>query len=354
MDIFELIPYDHFGETQLKIMRDLRNGESCLIYGMNGSGVQYFLRLTEKRLLAMSKHVLFFRGSLIQNDAVAVISNEIVRLAKKENLNDALNTFKPENKLYIFIDKFQQIKNTEELLNFLGTIRKTNPHNVVNVIGTDQSYLGELANYFKKNDSAISAVYRLIPFDIVGVRKMITINNQFFNWQIPIDYAEKLLKLSGGNPRLVKYISKVLMEEGLNQIDDKELLANHTLLEPKLTKFIEILFQFDISDLKTLNIINEKGELFSELVKYKVENYEIPNLEELFPELTNRERKVFSYLFINKGRLVSTQKMDFIFNLIDDSYSLWASYKAINRLKKKLEGRFELKNVKGRGYILND
>lgn len=354
MTIFDLIPYDHFGEIQMKVMKQINNGESCLIYGMYGSGIQYFLKHLSMRLQSLNRNVIFLRGSLFQENAIEEIKNNILKISKKKDLTEALNYFNDDRKLYIFIDGFQLIKNVAEVLHFLGAIRKTNPHNIINIIGSDQSYLVELKEFFIKNDSAISSVNRLGLFDIVGVRKMININNEFFGWNIPVTFADKILKLSGGNPRLIKYISKTLMEEGIHTIDNYKFLSSHPLIESKLNKFVDILFKYDIDNLKNLLIINDNGNLFSELLKYKVENYELPNLSELFPEFTNRERKVFSYLFINKGKLVSSQKMDFIFNLVDNSYSLWASYKAINRLKQKISGRFELRNIKGKGYILEE
>jgi hypothetical protein len=36
------------------------------------------------------------------------------------------------------------------------------------------------------------------------------------------------------------------------------------------------------------------------------------------------------------------------------NWSMWANYKAINRLQKKIASKYTLKNIKGRGYILMD
>ena len=47
--------------------------------------------------------------------------------------------------------------------------------------------------------------------------------------------------------------------------------------------------------------------------------------------------------------------MDNIANLMkmsDDNFSLWAIYKAISRLKPKVKNNFEIKNIKGKGYML--
>jgi hypothetical protein len=55
---------------------------------------------------------------------------------------------------------------------------------------------------------------------------------------------------------------------------------------------------------------------------------------------------------MNRGRLVLRDTLDYMMGLDSDNYSLWTSYKVINRIKKKVFDYFDIKSVRDKGYYL--
>ena len=66
----------------------------------------------------------------------------------------------------------------------------------------------------------------------------------------------------------------------------------------------------------------------------------------------NAEAKVLSFIIENEDKVVSLDKLANLMKMTDANFSLWAIYKMISRLKPKVKNNFQIKNIKGRGYLL--
>ncbi|MEP7103261.1 MAG: hypothetical protein ABI721_00955 [Candidatus Dojkabacteria bacterium] len=349
MDInyIDLFEEDHFGDTFKDIVSEVNNNESAFVYGVAGTGVQTLLQQIS-HVLKKEIKVFQYKAILINEDPVGIISNDLLKLTNSNNLNDFIANL--SEKILITISDIQDITAIDVLFSFLETLRKSSSYKLVYILGTDHLIFRSVKKVI--HSQTPHAVHRLGMFDLKGTIRNIKINSNFFNYNIPEKLFVKIYELSGGHSRLTKYICKVLFQSGFDKLDDIEFLANNILIEPILNYLLELIITFSTKELIDLGILKEENVIFSTLLKYKLENFEIPNLNLIFNNLTSKEGKVFSYLFLNKDKIVSAEKIDFILNLVGFEYSLWASYKAINRLKLKIAEKFDLVNIKGKGYVL--
>jgi DNA-binding response OmpR family regulator len=70
------------------------------------------------------------------------------------------------------------------------------------------------------------------------------------------------------------------------------------------------------------------------------------------PGLSKSEARLMGYLIMNKGKLVDKDKIFFLMGGKEEEFSLWAIYKTISRLKKKLKGKLEIRVIKDKGYTV--
>lgn len=101
-----------------------------------------------------------------------------------------------------------------------------------------------------------------------------------------------------------------------------------------------------------LGILDENGEIRSELLKQYFRDYKEKYIEQSYPNLSELEIKLLTYLYASEGNVVSKDQLGDLMLLGNHNYSLWAIYKQISRLKPKISDRFVIENIKGKGYML--
>ena len=57
---------------------------------------------------------------------------------------------------------------------------------------------------------------------------------------------------------------------------------------------------------------------------------------------------------LHKGKIIDKDRIFLLMKLAEEDYSLWAIYKAVSRVKEKVKGKYKLKTLKSRGYILEE
>jgi hypothetical protein len=220
------------------------------------------------------------------------------------------------------------------------------------VITLDYSLLTHNLDEFKRHSATISLLLRHPLFTEEQTKRVIDINNKLFEWKTPLNLTSKIHQLSGGNVHLIKYICKTIDIFGDDILNKPEKLITLEPLMLKLYVFIQSCLTLSLEHLKTLGIINEENKIFSPLVELSLKNYTLPSIDVLNLNLSKREKKILSMLYLNKGNTVSRETLDYLMNLNEDNYSLWGSYKAMDRLRKKVQKVFEIKTVRNEGYSL--
>jgi hypothetical protein len=251
---------------------------------MYGVGVQYTLKFLEKQLREVYHfdNVFHFKGGIIKDDPVKAVKEIITQRFSLpiSHFDSLISTVDDRNKWLLIFDDLENINKKEIflLLDFLDSLRKVSPENIVNVIALDSPLLTSDFREFKLHSTTISSLIRLDLFNEEGTRKVIEINNKFYKWDIPEDLSAQIHYLTGGNARLIKYLCKTLSEYGVELVNDPEKLIHLQPLSLKLETFAQICFSLNLEDLKLLGIINNKAKVFSPLVEGYINEYTLPNI----------------------------------------------------------------------------
>jgi hypothetical protein len=194
--------------------------------------------------------------------------------------------------------------------------------------------------------SLLDTTYTRQPLDRAQTEAMLEYRRELHGWEIPRDKAERIYKLSGGNYRLVKRLARLAGSD--EDFTPQQLLQNSSL-NLVLAQLAECYSQLSNKLLNQLGIVDTRGACKSELLTAYIQREGLPTKVELPKKL----RSLFNLLFENRGKLVTIDQID---NLVSGYYdsSLWASYKLVNRLKLHLKGRYEIHNIRGKGYILEE
>ena len=154
--------------------------------------------------------------------------------------------------------------------------------------------------------------------------------------------------MSGGIPRLIKYICKEIIENKGTVLQTK---FDSIPINFQLTLLTKLLIKLSKNQLESLGIL-EKGKIKSKLLKDYFKNYQNEVVSQIFSNLTKQEQKLLTFLLENKDQVVSIDKIADLIQMSEDDFSLWAIYKLISRLKLKVKTNFNIKNLKGQGYML--
>ena len=336
---FETLPKDYFGDLYQKVSSSLTKGENVCISVIPGFG--------EKTIFNFL--TFNFRNDKLF-DGIYVYDPEL----EAENLTDFCKKIESKktakNKL-IIIRFFEQVDDKPHVLEKLDSIRRKNPKNLIYLVITNQeAYLNPSSH------QAISTVFFselkfIYPFNIGQTKKMIDSLKNYYGWKINPSIYREIYRLSGGVPRIIKYLTKELYESRI-KLTDKDKLIQIPQIEFQLRFLTNILITLSQNRLQILGLIDEKSHLKSSLLKYYLKNYISEIITRLYPQLGNTETKVLSFFSENEGKIIGMDNIANLMKMSDDNFSLWAIYKVISRLKPKVKNNFEIKNIKGKGYML--
>lgn len=154
---------------------------------------------------------------------------------------------------------------------------------------------------------------------------------------IPKKIYKTIYNLSGGIPGLIKRCCNVYASHNK--------LTNELILQDPATSVNLHSIQQDFNVLNEtqrndFGLTDKQGNILSHLLRHVYSN----DHESLVITLTNFFKK-------REGILITHDVIDDLIGK-KDSFSLWNKYKLIERVKKTLDNKFQLKNIHGKGYLL--
>lgn len=352
-DLIDLLPQNHFGSLSTKTLNYLKVGESVCVYEMPESGLKHFLRMTKKQLDETKEfETLFFECQAYPIDFLTVVRNRFKEYSKEDIFQWFLGNRKYRFVVILSHVEFLITSGQTEVLEFLLKLRNLNPQALVLLSGTNYMIKTRLEDFYKAGGVFFGSILKVPLFDYEGVRRILLTNKLHFGFNYVEEDFRKIFELSGGHPGLVKHLGKCVDDWGREVLNKLVVLIGYPSITIKLRELASVIMTQDKVVLNDLGMINKEGEIFSPLLKTYLQSYRAENVDELLPNLTVQETKIFSYFLANKDVFVDKDKIAFLMGLSDENFSLWAVYKAISRLKSRLPKTYQLKVMKNKGYLL--
>jgi hypothetical protein len=321
-----------------RIITRLKQGDCVCVSILEGCGettfLNFFLRLVREDKLF---------GQIYYFDAAV----------ESKGLLNFIRTKIPENnqEKLLIIRSFEDIENKQETLEKLNNFKRPHPKRLIFLVITDHTGISHPEQYLAKTTPFFSERFQIIAFNEKNTKETIINNCQYFGWEVEKAFYEEIYRLSGGMPILVRHICRGLAEDHL-KIKNVELFKKDPSVLFQLNYITRLLIRLTRDQLLDLGLVDDKGKIRSSLLRDHFHNYQVELASRLHPNLSFREAKVFSYFYENEGRVITIDKIADLMEMSDLDYSLWAVYKLISRIKRKIKNNFEIINIKSQGYIL--
>lgn len=216
---------------------------------------------------------------------------------------------------------------------------------LLTVIGMEYDFLKSPDKYFDSG-RPMSYVKLRKPLNFKLSQSVIESRRYLDRWVVPVGFERKIFELSGGIIGLIKHICGYI--EKFEQIDMDELIC----YPPVVRVLANLKTAFDILDeihLQQLGYIHKDGKVRGELLsRYLRSGSRLNNFG-----LSSTLEKLLELFLDRKDQLVTLEEVDQYLNFEND-FSLWGTYKLISRLRSAIKDKYELQNIKGKGYILKD
>jgi hypothetical protein len=349
--IIKKLPLDHFCNVTSEVIELLLNGQCCGIYGIPGYGMDYFAKQVEF-LLALnhpSVHTIFLNLEL-ENNKIKILENELEKILDTKNINEIkLKKFLENSKITIILSEVYHPKHIK-LFKYLNAIREINQKNFTVLTVANYTLFKNTKKYLQHGKNLFIPLKKIPNFDYRGIKRIIKLNNEEYNWNTPLESARKILFLSGGNPALVYSICIAMYYEDKKIIERPDKLVKYQPLNFRIAEIADLLTKLSVDEQIEIGILNNNGTLFSELLVEFLKNNEIEGLDKLFPDLTKTDRKILTLFIRNPGVIIDKDQLSLILDQTADTYSEWAIYKAVARVRNKIKDRYTIKTLKGRGW----
>jgi len=331
---------DYFGEMYPKVIENLIRGENVCISVISGFGVKTLFNFLDFNI---SNDNLF--------DHVFVYDPEIEKGNLLEFTKGVISEFPDDNKL-IIVRFFEQTKHKSEILEKLDSLRRRSPKSLVFLVFADHSAIIDTNEYQARSTIFFTEIFYMKPFDKNQSEKMIKSLTNFYGWRTDENLYEKIYSISGGIPRIIKYVVKEIYETR-TPINNFEKFLSSPHISFQLELLTKLLIKLPKKKVEMLGLV-VKGKIKSKLLQHYFLNYQNNLAKQLFINLTKQESKILSFLLENQGVILQVDKIADLIEMADEKYSLWAIYKLISRLKGKVKKYFEIQNFKGQGYMLQN
>lgn len=349
--IIEKLPEDHFGNITKEVLELLLNGQCCGIYGIPGYGMDYFAKhialLINKKYPKINTFLLNLE---LVNNKIKILEKELSKIIKTSKVNDLnIANYLKSNKIIIILSEVYQPK-YKKLFQFLNTLRELNQQNFTVLTVADYTLFKHTDKYLKYSSNIFTPLRRIPNFDLEGVKRIIKINNEEYNWNIPLNLTRKVLFLSGGNPALAYSICMAIYYEGKLILNRLKKLVKYQPLNFRLSEIADLITKLTIEEQIQIGILNNNGTLFSDLLVEYLKTNELEGLDKLFPDLTKTDRKIMTLFVQNLSKVINKDQLSLILDQTADTYSEWAIYKAVARVRDKIKDKYTIKTLKGRGW----
>jgi hypothetical protein len=338
--LVEKLPRNHFGDVTEKVLKDLKSGRCHSVYGLPGYGMEFF-----------AKSIL----NLVQTELPDFSS----LLINVEHNKDSLKIFK-ENNVEKFIENNKLVLVLAEVLtpkyadffSYINHLKWLSKDNLSVLVVADYSMYSEHTSYLQVGPDIFHPLSIIKPFDYEKTVKIIELNNTEYNWNIPLKHARKIYNLSGGIPALTKYICMAMYEEGFELIENPAKLVSIQPLTKRLQDLSALITRVDVEKLKKLGLLDERNKLVSGLVRYYLDQEELNGLSIAFDDLSRNEKKLLKCFIDNVGNTINKDQIAIVLGQDLDTYSEWAIYKAVERLKAKVSDILTIESSYGTGWVL--
>ncbi len=338
-NIYNAFPEDYMNSACQKALKNLSQGENVLISAMIGCGGKTFLNLF---LLNCEKSKIF--------EEIQYYDPEV----NSESLVNFVSNRIPQNKdvkVLFIVRLFNLLDNKNILLEKLSSLRQPKQKKILFLIITDHTGITKPDEYFGKSSPFFPSRQYIAPFNFEETTKMIGINNSFYGYGTQDVDIPRIYGLSGGIPRLIKHICKDLAERTADLKNTKKFLTNPTIFF-QLNYLAKLLISVDTDKLIELKLIDENMNIKSLLLKEYFQTYKSDAIKQIYPQFSELEQKLTTYLYESDGKVIAIEKIEDLLEMNNLNSSYWSIYKQISRLKPKIKDRFELINIKGKGYLL--
>lgn len=331
------LPRDYFKDLFDKVFNILsRDGNVCVSALIGGGGKTFFNYFLEK-----VNGLNFFKSIQYYDPDIEKVN--ILDYVKKNTPDQGKNLF--------IIRLFEQIEGKQEVLENLEMIKKLHPGKLVYLIFSDHTMLTNPQDYTGKTTAFFLDRFYISPYDFSRSKTMIKINCDFYGWDVDASLHKMIFELSGGIPRLCKYVAKEIDEDPKKRINIQRILQNPNV-QFQLKYLNDLLFRCSKIQLEDLGLLDNTGKIKSSLLRTYFQKYQNTTLVQLFPKLSVLERQLLTLLYEQKELVVSLDKIGDMFEIAGREFSPWAIYKLISRLKPKVSKLFQIESIKGQGYLL--
>lgn len=340
LGIYKTLPKNYFNGLYSQVAYYLDKGQNVLVSTITGGGAKTFIAffVYQAKNEKTFDHIIFVDPTIETKDPTLFIKSEKER---------------KKGRVLVILRLSNQVKEKSLLLEQLNRLRQPFPERLVYLGITDHTGLTDPENYFGLTDFFFAERRYISPFDQVQTYSMIQILDNYYKWDTSPKLYNEIFNLSGGIPSMIKFVTKYLYD---NKIIKENIKASLFLEDPiilfQLQYLTKLLLTNNHKQLVTLKIVDSDGRIISSLLEAHFKNFKSRFIIETLPELSPYEEKVLSFLYENKNSLVSIEKIGDLMEMTGYNYSLWAIYKLISKLRKKLPENLILKNIRGKGYIL--
>lgn len=337
-NFYDQLPRNYFDNLYGKVVALLFKGENVCVSAFYGCGGKSFYQLFVREITKdkLFSNITYFDPELEKESLPKFAAKQV----KKNN-----------GPILVVIRLFEKIPNKQEILEKLLSLQQSCQKRIIYLVITDHTAFSTPEQYFAKTASFFSGKLLVTPFNNDQTREMINLTKNYFGWDINKELYKEIYSLSGGIPRLVKYICKGVSEQTARIIDTNKFLEDPAV-RFQLVYLSQLLITLETNILIKLELIDEELKIKSKLLEIYFKNYSSQSIRELLPELSDMELAAASFLYENKGRVVSIDKLQDCFELAGVKTTIWGIYKLIFRLNNKICKYFQIKNVKGKGYLL--
>lgn len=332
----EVLPKNYFDNLYARVVKPLVRGENVLVSALWGCGGNTFPNL----FLRLAKQDTSFGGVYYFDPEVAG-----VRVEEWQSRIDFIS----KSKTVVIVPL--KAGGKTEILEQLHRWKASRPEEVVFLVTTDHEGIIKPHEYTARSTVFFSERFNLLPFDRKQTEMMMRLTCKFYGWKVEPGSEDKIFRLSGGVPRLIKHICKNISERGAD-INNLKLFLSDPGVIFEMDYLVKLLVGGGGERGQILGLVDEKGKIKSELLLEYYKKYQVQLITQLYPGLSRLEEKVLTFLYLNQGLIVGPEKIGDLMLMGENNYSLWAIYKLISRLKPKIRKNFQLKAFKGRGYML--
>jgi len=334
------LPQNLFLNLSEELLPALMSGKNIGIYGIPGYGMNILADQIEDVLQKQPKIICQRYNSQTDTKFPKVRSNSL-----QKNGNKVHNS-----KKHVLI--LNQVRNPRRKFfkNDFKELRKTFPSNTSILVIGNHSLLYQREEYSANN--LYTHLLKNQPFNLRNVQRIVRIFNEQYNWKISEKLAKEIFFLTGGNYNLLKSVCQIAHEYSEEIISNQKALLSIYPLKYHISRIANILPQLDLDQLLEIGIIHHNGTIFSPLVAKFLKKFELPYISNLFPNLTETDRKVLSIFVQNSNTIISKDHIALFLDQSAGIASKWGIYKAVERMKDKIKDNpnISIKTVKGQGW----